>query len=126
MGCGASAPRVDEVKPRPAAAAHPAAPKVPCRGLCDTHEYIQELGKGEQQMAHLSRVKVCLLAAADAPDGCAGGTGETFLYKDKETGGLVAVKLIRRPLPKVIQANILREIMVRPSGLLSLQPYVVT
>ncbi len=25
------------------------------------------------------------------------------------------MKLIRRPLPKVIQANILREIMVRPS-----------
>ena len=44
----------------------------------------------------------------------AGGTGETFLYRDKQSGEQVAVKLIRRPLPKVIQANILREIMVRP------------
>lgn len=43
----------------------------------------------------------------------AGGTGETFLYKDKQNNDeLVAVKLIKRPLPKVIQANILREIMV--------------
>ena len=49
----------------------------------------------------------------------AGGTGETFLYKDKVTGELVAVKLIRRPLPKVIQANILREIMVRSAACLN-------
>ncbi|KAK9916167.1 hypothetical protein WJX75_009636 [Coccomyxa subellipsoidea] len=87
MGCGASKP---EVKEATAAQARPrpTEPQVPCLGLLDTHELVKELGKG--------------------------GTGETFLYRDKQNNNdLVAVKLIKRPLPKVIQANILREIMIQ-------------
>ncbi len=42
-----------------------------------------------------------------------GGTGQTLLYKEKATGEQVAIKLIKRPIPKVIMPNILREITVR-------------
>ena len=42
-----------------------------------------------------------------------GGTGQTLLYKEKATGEQVAIKLIKRPIPKVIMPNILREISVR-------------
>ncbi|EIE25720.1 kinase-like protein [Coccomyxa subellipsoidea C-169] len=87
MGCGASKPEVREATAAQARS-RPAEPQVPCLGLLDTHELVKELGRG--------------------------GTGETFLYKDKQNNNeLVAVKLIRRPLPKVIQANILREIMIQ-------------
>ena len=37
-----------------------------------------------------------------------GGTGQTLLYRTKDTGESVAVKLIKRPIPKVIMPNILR------------------
>jgi hypothetical protein len=35
------------------------------------------------------------------------------LHSTKATGDLVAIKLIKRPLPKIILPNILREIRVR-------------
>ena len=41
-----------------------------------------------------------------------GGTGETWLYRERKTGELVAVKLIKRPLPLVVRHNALREITV--------------
>lgn len=41
-----------------------------------------------------------------------GGTGDTWLYIDRATGEEVAVKLMKRPLPRVIQPNIEREIRV--------------
>lgn len=56
-------------------------------GLREEFEYIKPLGKG--------------------------GTGVTLLYKVRRTGEKVAIKLIKRPLPKVIIPNILREITVR-------------
>ena len=104
---------MEDTRPKSVAAhPRPITPKVPCLGLCDTHEYIKELGKGGRwcfcvdiHPQGLCRERAGTLAA--------GGTGETFLYRDKQSGEQVAVKLIRRPLPKVIQANILREIMVR-------------
>lgn len=44
-----------------------------------------------------------------------GGTGDTWHFKDLKNGRDVAVKFIKRPLPKVLQTNILREFTV--SGL---------
>ena len=43
-----------------------------------------------------------------------GGTGETYLYRERRTGALVAIKLVPRPLPRVIHQSIVREITVRP------------
>lgn len=42
-----------------------------------------------------------------------GGTGDTYLFTDKRNNQPVAIKLIKRPIPKVILPNILREIRVR-------------
>lgn len=97
MGCGTSKPAASEGKNTPAAAPAPAAPADPPHpdsGLKGTHELIKFLGRG--------------------------GTGDTYLFKDKATGEDVAVKLMKRPLAKVIMPNILREIRVgptRPRGL---------
>ena len=44
-----------------------------------------------------------------------GGTGETHLYKTRRSGELVAIKLVPRPLPRVLHESILREITVRPA-----------
>ncbi len=41
-----------------------------------------------------------------------GGTGDTWLFKDSNTGSEVAIKFIRRPLPKVLLTNIVREFQV--------------
>ena len=41
-----------------------------------------------------------------------GGTGDTWQFKELKTGRDVAVKFIKRPLPKVLQTNILREFTV--------------
>jgi serine/threonine-protein kinase SRK2 len=62
--------------------------QIPDPGLYSTHRAIKSLGKG--------------------------GTGETWLYQDRVTGEEVAIKLMRRPLPKVIEPNIQREIRVSP------------
>ncbi len=43
-----------------------------------------------------------------------GGTGETYLYRERRTGELLAIKLVPRPLPRVIHQSIVREITVRP------------
>ena len=42
-----------------------------------------------------------------------GGTGDTYLFTDKRNSQPVAIKLIKRPIPKVILPNILREIRVQ-------------
>ena len=52
-------------------------------------------------------------AADERPLCLQGGTGQTLLYREKATGDQVAIKLIKRPIPKVIMPNILREITVR-------------
>jgi serine/threonine protein kinase len=44
----------------------------------------------------------------------AGGTGQSWLMVDKETNEYLAVKLIPRPIPSVLQPMMLREIEVRP------------
>ena len=44
-----------------------------------------------------------------------GGSGNTWLYRSRDTGELVAIKLIARPFPKVIlPAQVEREIKVWP------------
>lgn len=42
-----------------------------------------------------------------------GGTGDTYLFTDKRNNQPVAIKLIKRPIPRVILPNILREIRVK-------------
>lgn len=69
-------------------------PAAPDAMLAKSFEYIQQLGKG--------------------------GTGDTGLFKDLQSGEEVAIKLIKRPLPKVIMPNILREVTVSLALLLSL------
>lgn len=61
-------------------------PPAPDSMLAKSFEYVQQLGKG--------------------------GTGDTGLFKDLHSGEEVAIKLIKRPLPKVIMPNILREVTV--------------
>lgn len=41
-----------------------------------------------------------------------GGTGYTWHYKSRSTGEDVAIKLMKRPQPKITQSNIEREIRV--------------
>ena len=92
MGCGASAPKTADTGKKPTAAkaqaapADPAEPQHPDNGLKGTHELIKFLGRG--------------------------GTGDTYLFRDKATAEEVAIKLMKRPLPAVIRPNILREIRV--------------
>lgn len=98
MGCGASTPQTVDTKPQPIPASKqqrsevpPPAPakkaeQVPDPGLLSTHEAVKPLGKG--------------------------GTGDAWLYKDRTTGELVAVKLMKRPLPRVVEPHIEREIRV--------------
>ena len=42
-----------------------------------------------------------------------GGTGDTWAFLDTRTGKQVAIKFIKRPLPKVLLQNIQREFTVR-------------
>ena len=60
--------------------------RLPDMGLDGEFEYIKLLGKG--------------------------GTGETHLYRERRSGELVAIKLVPRPLPRVIHESIVREITV--------------
>ena len=62
-------------------------PSTPDFGLAATHEVVKLLGKG--------------------------GDGETWLLKVKETGEEVAIKLIKRPIPKAALAVIKREIKIQ-------------
>ena len=41
-----------------------------------------------------------------------GGTGDTWAFLDKRTGEQVAIKFLKRPLPKVLLENIKREFLV--------------
>ncbi|KAK9808852.1 hypothetical protein WJX72_005109 [[Myrmecia] bisecta] len=78
-----------EPQPREDGSVHskPKPIELPDIGLKDTHKLIQFLGRG--------------------------GTGNTYEYKDLETGQAVAIKLIARPIPKVIMPNIFREIRIQ-------------
>lgn len=42
-----------------------------------------------------------------------GGTGDTWAFLDKRSGEEVAIKFLKRPLPKVLLENIKREFAVR-------------
>lgn len=55
-------------------------------GLSGSHEFVKFLGRG--------------------------GTGDTHLYIDRASGEEVAIKLVKRPVPKLVQPNLLREIRV--------------
>lgn len=84
MGCGSSSEAHGKLAV--ASSIHRAA--IPDRGLDAEFEYLKKLGSG--------------------------GCGDTSLYRERSTGELVAIKLIKRPLPSIVQNNILREITVRP------------
>jgi len=76
-------------KPKSAKDAQSAPKKssAPDFGLSETHEVVKLLGKG--------------------------GEGETWLLKVKATGEEVAIKLIKRPIPKPALAVIKREIKIQ-------------
>lgn len=42
-----------------------------------------------------------------------GGTGDTWAFKDARTGEVVAIKFIKRPLPKILLENIKREFSIQ-------------
>eukprot|EP00803_Ostreobium_quekettii_P006140 evm.model.scf_58.12 EVM.evm.TU.scf_58.12 scf_58:110984-115751(+) len=42
-----------------------------------------------------------------------GGSGETWLMRERDTGRQVAVKMIRRPIPKVLHEMLLHEIQIQ-------------
>ena len=66
----------------------PSERKSPDPGLSSTHELIQYLGSG--------------------------GSGETWQYRDLQTGEFVAVKLIPRPIPRaIVPEHVFREIKAR-------------
>jgi len=54
-----------------------------------------------------------------------GGTGETHLYRERKSGRLVAIKLVPRPLPRVLHESILREITVCLSCARTTRPHVL-
>ncbi|CAK0779486.1 hypothetical protein CVIRNUC_004786 [Coccomyxa viridis] len=89
MGCGGSTPTKEDVsKQRSTQQQHPPQQQEsPCLGLEDDYKFKQKLGQG--------------------------GTGLTYLAEDRKTKELVAIKLIKRPLPRVLEQNILREIVIQ-------------
>ena len=89
MGCGGS--KLKEA-PTTTAAAHTNARTKP--GEAQTPDF--GVGEFYKPVKHLGR----------------GGTGDTWLFKDIKTGKDVAIKFIKRPLPKVLHQNILREFTV--------------
>eukprot|EP00889_Picochlorum_renovo_P003632 jgi/Picre1/30662/NNA_006023.t1 len=42
-----------------------------------------------------------------------GGTGDTWAFLDKRSGEEVAIKFLKRPLPKVLLENIKREFAIQ-------------
>lgn len=93
MGCGASTPKVVEVPVATTAKDHTTARTKP--GEASGPDF--GVGSFYTPIKHLGR----------------GGTGDTWLFKDVQTGEAVAIKFIKRPLPKVLHQNILREFTVR-------------
>ena len=87
-GCGSKEPETKASKPTPKGKPNQHSSKGhPDFGLDETHDLVKFLGKG--------------------------GHGEIWLFKNKATGEEVAVKLIKRPIPKLVMPDILREIKVR-------------
>ena len=87
-GCGSKEPETKASKPAPKGKSNQHGSKGhPDFGLDETHDLVKFLGKG--------------------------GHGEIWLFKDKATSEEVAVKLIKRPIPKLVMPDILREIKVR-------------
>ena len=123
MGCGGSTPVIPVVSTRnsPVQPQRPQQIESPCLGLEDDYEFKDVLGQGEAsghaECSHSCvalfwqhpSVKMLVLTATCA----AGGTAVTHLAEDRKTKELVAIKLIKRPIPRVMEQNILREIVVR-------------
>ena len=73
---------------------------------------LQALGPRAAQAAPAACCsRSCVFSAAGQ-----GGTGDTWHFKDLKNGRDVAVKFIKRPLPKVLQTNILREFTASLAG----------
>lgn len=91
MGCGASTPKTKDYGTT-TAASHKAARTKPGDAKSEF-----DIGPGYKAVKHLGQ----------------GGTGDTWHFKDLSNGRDVAVKFIKRPLPKVLQINILREFSIQ-------------
>ncbi|PRW57692.1 Serine threonine- kinase SAPK9 [Chlorella sorokiniana] len=91
MGCGTSKPHTKD-HGTTSAASHRASRTRPGD---ERNQY--DIGPGYKAVKHLGQ----------------GGTGDTWHFKDLKNGRDVAVKFIKRPLPKVLQTNILREFTIQ-------------
>ncbi len=119
MGCGGSTPAKadDDRPPKPSP---PQQAESPCLGLEDDYAFKQKLGQGKAPGKVQLSPSSCTLSGNIPVRRCfpsryttaAGGTGLTYLAEDRKTKELVAIKLIKRPIPKVLEQNILREIVV--------------
>ena len=86
--CASKEPETKPSKPAPKGKSNQHSSKGhPDFGLDETHDLVKFLGKG--------------------------GHGEIWLFRNKATGEEVAIKLIKRPIPKLVMPDILREIKVR-------------
>ncbi len=86
-GDGAAHPDVTATAKVPQSSLQPSLPHSAADpGLKETHQYVQLLGRG--------------------------GTGEIAEFIDRTTGEHVAIKLVRRPVPRIVSSSLLREILV--------------
>ena len=121
MGCSGSTPvKADLPTKRSDKQQQPQHVESPCLGLEDDYAFKQKLGQGEAS-PHVQRAPsqcapfwqhTCGKMLRTNRGKAAGGTGLTYLAEDRKTKELVAVKLIKRPIPKVLEQNILREVVV--------------
>eukprot|EP00887_Chlorella_sp_A99_P003726 scaffold7.g3726.t1 len=92
MGCGASTPVKEDKGKTTTASGHAKA-----RTRAPEGKPALYIGPNYKAQKHLGR----------------GGTGDTWAFKDLRSGEVVAVKFIKRPLPKVLLQNIQREFTIQ-------------
>jgi serine/threonine-protein kinase SRK2 len=124
MGCASSKPVEEVPKKTTAAEHHESRTKEGSQRLGlelgPDYKLIQHLGEFFERCNANRRLRtlVCLatLSAPLRPSLSAGrgGTGDTWAFKHIPSGEDVAVKFIKRPIPKVLLPSITREFVVRP------------
>lgn len=94
MGCGASTPVKEDTKGKTTSAKKHQETRTQ-----DSSQRGPTLNAGPhyKQMKHLGK----------------GGTGDTWAFKDTRSGEVVAIKFLKRPLPKVLVENIKREFTIQ-------------
>jgi hypothetical protein len=117
MGCGASTPVKDGANATTTAASHrdmrskDSSQRGPDLFVAPEYKRVKHLGESHLHDISLNRPQPLTLPRAPRPPG-RGGTGDTWAFIDTRTGKEVAIKFIKRPLPKVLLQNIQREFTV--------------